>query len=85
MLGFVFPHFVNGHDIRVLQLSDGRGLGAEALHVRRAGELPSQDHLYRDGAVQTYLPRPVNHAHATAGDFLQQFVVAEVADFLWRR
>ena len=72
MLVFVFPHFVNGHDIWMLQLSHSLGLGAKALHVRRAGELPSQDHFYRDGAVQAYLPRPVNHSHSAAGDFLQQ-------------
>ena len=42
--------------------------------------MPLQDHLQGDDAVQADLPGLVDHAHAAAGDDLQQLVVAEVAD-----
>src|SRR2546430_10951179 len=44
----VLADFVNGHDIWMLQLSDGLGLGAKALHVRRAGHLPAENRFDRD-------------------------------------
>ena len=53
---------------------------AEAGHVARRGQLALQDHLEGDDAVEADLPGLVDDAHAAAGDLLQQFVVAEVAD-----
>ena len=36
-----------------------------------------QEHLHRDDAAKAHLPRLVDDAHAAAGDFFEQFVVAE--------
>ena len=46
----------------------------------RRGQLPRENHLEGDGAVQCHLAGLVDHAHAAAADLLQQLVVAEVAD-----
>ena len=45
-----------------------------------AGEFPGQDHLQGHDAVQAHLPGPVDHAHAAAGDLVEQLVVAEILD-----
>src|SRR5882724_7183580 len=80
VLAIVLADFVNGHYVRMLKLGRRLGLGAEPLHVRSAGQLPGQNHLHRDGAVETDLSRAIDHAHAAAGDFFQEFVIAEIAD-----
>jgi len=56
---------------------DHLGLVAKAPDKIRAGERAVQDHFHRDDAVQTELPGAINHPHAAARDFLQQFIVAE--------
>lgn len=59
---------------------------AKALPRLGSRQLAGQDHLERDGPVETYLPRLVNDTHAATGDFLQQLVVAEIADHVfWTR
>src|SRR5205807_6600624 len=83
-LALVLADFVNGHDIWMLQLSDGLGLGAKALHVRRAGHLPAENRFDRHDPVQPDLAGLVNDSHTAAGDFLQQFVISETADFPWQ-
>ena len=55
------------------------GLGVKSLDLRRRGQLPGQNHLHRDRAVQRRLPRLEDDPHSTAGNFLKQFVIAEVA------
>ena len=50
---------------------------AKSQHLLFAGELARQDHLERHDPVQADLARLVDHAHAAAGDFLQQFVIAK--------
>jgi hypothetical protein len=44
------------------------------------GQLPGHNHLERDGPIQAHLSSAINHAHPTAGDFFEQFVIAEIAD-----
>jgi hypothetical protein len=61
------------------------GLGAKALHVRRGSELSGEDHLQGHRPVQANLPGAIDHAHAAAGDLLQQFVIAEVMQDRARR
>ena len=50
---------------------------AKAPHKIRAGKRAVQKHFQRDDAVQAQLPRPINHAHAAARNFLQQFVIPQ--------
>ena len=79
LLAFVFANFVNRHDVGMLQSGRRLGFGAEALHVCGAGQLAGKDHFDGNGAVEADLPGFINHAHAAAGDLLQQFVIAEIA------
>src|SRR5205085_9120812 len=57
---------------------------SETLHVCPAGEVPCQDHFYRDRAIQTDLPGLVHNAHYPASDFVQQVIVTETALHSWR-
>ena len=69
-----------GTMLRMIEVGGGLGFGAEALHVGRRSQLARQDHLQGDDAIQADLPGLVDHAHAAAGDLLQQLVIAEVAN-----
>src|SRR5262245_24967636 len=80
VMTFAFTHLMDGDDVRVLQVGGRFGFLAEALDVGDAGELTGQDHLYRDRSMKADLPRLVDHAHSTAGDFLEEFVVAEMPE-----
>src|SRR6266568_3781310 len=60
VLAFVHSDFVNGHDVRMLQSSRGGRFAAEPLGNLFAGELPGQDHLYRDDAIEALLSCFVN-------------------------
>jgi hypothetical protein len=77
VLAGLLAHFMDGDDMRVPQLGRGLGLGAEAIELFLGRQMLSQHHLEGHGPVQALLPGLVDHPHATAGDFLQQFVVAE--------
>jgi hypothetical protein len=76
-LALVLADFVDGDDVWVLQSRRRFGFGAEARHVVLAGQLPRQDHLERDDAVEPHLPGLVDHTHAAAGDLVQPLVFAE--------
>ena len=80
VLAFVFADLVDGHDIRMVEVGSSLGLSIKTPHVRGRSQLTSQDHLESDDAVQAYLPGLVDHAHAAAGDFFQQFIIAEIAN-----
>src|SRR5271154_4542515 len=47
--------------------------------------ITAKHHFDADDTVERDLPRLVNHAHAAASDFLQQLIVAEIADLFARR
>jgi hypothetical protein len=57
---------------------------AKALQMRFCGPIAQADHFERHGAIETLLPSTKYDALAALADFLQQFVVAEVAERLWR-
>ena len=80
LMPVVFADLVDRHDMRMIQVRGGLGLGAKPLHVAAGGEVAGEDHLERHRAVERHLPRLVDDPHAAPGDLLQQFVVAEVAD-----
>jgi hypothetical protein len=79
VLPLLLADLVDGDDVGVLEAGGGPGFLLEAAHVGFVGELPAQDHLQGDDAVEADLPRLEHHPHAAAGDLLQQLVVAEVA------
>ena len=77
MLVSVQPHLMNGGNVRMLQTTRGRSLGAEPADLIGGGQGPKKNHFYRHQSVQTNLPRLVNHAHTAASDFLQKLVIAK--------
>ena len=53
------------------------GLATKPGQVGGTRQVAPQEHLDRDGATEAQLDSAVDDAHATATDFLHQFVVAE--------
>src|SRR6187402_1873840 len=83
MLAFVNANFMNGDDVGMSQLGGGLGFGSESADrfVRR--QRAKRDHLDGNDSVQTGLAGPINDAHATAANLLQQLVVTEPRR-IWR-
>ena len=77
---FVFADFMDRHDVRMFEAGDRLGFGAEAFHLRFARQPGLEHHLQRDDAVEAGLARAINHPHAAACDFIQQFVIVEEAE-----
>ncbi len=75
----VRANFVDGDDVCVLQTGGRRRFRAEPLGQVLARLVAEQEHLHCDNAAKALLPRLVNDPHAAAGDFFEQFVVAEVS------
>ncbi len=46
-MAFVFPDFIDGHDVRVLRAGDGLGFRAKPSHVRFPRQTGGQDHFQR--------------------------------------
>ena len=78
MLAFAFTHFMDGDNVAVFERSGGGGFRPETLHILPGSQSAVQQQLDGYFAAQVFLPRPVNHPHSAAGDFFDQFVVAEV-------
>src|SRR5438128_497551 len=49
----------------------------KTFEVRFRGPLAKPDDLQCNGAIETFLARPKDHALTAASDFLQQFVIAK--------
>ena len=78
MMPRVLTHFVDADDVAVIQTGRRLGLGAEPVDLVFARQLPAEDHLDRDHAVQAHLAGFVHHAHAATRDFLQQLIIPEM-------
>jgi hypothetical protein len=81
MLPVMLTDLIDGYYVRVVKIGRRLGFAPKAPHVGRGRQLAGEDHLEGDHALELDLPGLVNHAHATAGNLLQQLVVAERADF----
>lgn len=77
MLPLVFTGLINRYDTWMAQIRSRLRLAAKAQNLLLAGELARQDELERNHAVEAPLPRLIDHAHTSARNLLQQFVVAE--------
>ncbi len=75
MLSVDLADFIDGHDVGMFQPCGRFSFDIKALNVFLASQIPTQNHLNRDGAVQTDLPSTIDDAHATAGDLSFNFVV----------
>ena len=62
----------------MVQAGGGFCFETKALHVCFCRPVSETNHFERHNPVQTFLPRPINHALATASDFFKQFVIAEI-------
>ncbi len=73
----VRAHVEDGQDVRVTQSGDGTGLALEPLEpLRVAGHLLGQ-HLDRDLAPETRVPRPVDLAHPPGPELVEDLVRPE--------
>ena len=54
----------------------------KAFQMRFGGPMAQADHFERDDAIETLLVRAIHHTLTATADFLQQFVVAKVAQRL---
>src|SRR5882672_7425957 len=71
-------HFMNGNDKWMVEAGGGFCFSAKALQMRFSGPGAQADYFECNGAIETFLMRPVNYTLTTPANFLQQFVVAEV-------
>ena len=72
-----FADFVDGDDVRMIELRRKFSLGEKSFARGLAGKLTGENHLHRDLAPQARLPRAIDHAHRAAAKFLAQFVATE--------
>ena len=70
---------VDGNNAGMFQAGSSFGFPAKALQMRFGRPRAETDYLKCDGAIETFLPSPINHALAAPPNFLQQLVVAELA------
>ena len=80
MPALVFADLVNGDDIRMVQVGRRFGFGAETGDLILVREITGAHELEGNEAVETDLAGAIDDAHAAPADFLQQFVVADVAN-----
>ena len=79
------PEVVNGDDVRMVQRGQRLGLAGEPLGELRVPHALRREQFQRDEAVQGFLPRLVNHAHAAAPETFQNFKLRKVRGDLFGR
>ena len=84
-LAFRLAHFVDTDDVRMLETRRCLRLRTEPFDRRPAGELTGQDHLERHLTVEIGLVSAIDHAHSTARDLSQEFVIAKGTGKQFRR
>src|SRR5439155_25668858 len=78
-LAFALADVIDGDDVRVVEVGGGLGLQAEAGQVLGERQLAGPDHLEGDDAAEGLVTGLVDDAHATLGDLVEQFVLADDA------
>ena len=71
--------FVDGNDARMIETS-GFGFPAKTFQMRFGGPRAQANYFERDGAIETLLMSAINNTLTAPADFLQQLVVAKVAE-----
>ena len=79
MLLILLSHLENWDDTWVIETGCRLRFDEETLDILLAGKLSGTNHLDGDDAVQPDLSCLVDDPHATAGDLLDEFVLAEVS------
>src|SRR5579862_5975663 len=80
VLAPMLTDLVNGHDVRMVQVSRRLGFGAEALDFGRRGQSPSADHLESHQTFEANLASFIDDPHPAPGNFFDQLVVAEITE-----
>jgi len=70
----IFAHFINLHDVGVLQAGHGFRLGAEAQVRLGVGLKTHKDHFERHQALERTVPGLVDNAHAPTSQFRDNLV-----------
>jgi hypothetical protein len=70
------PHFVNGNDMRMIQLCRGFRFVAQTFHFDGRGQNSGADHLQRHQAAQRLLTGKVDNSHTATAQQLHELVVA---------
>ena len=81
MGAFVFAEFVDGNDVRVLELGRGGGFGVETMDEIPARGGSAGEELEGDDAVDAELAGFEDDAAAAAAEFFEEFVIGEKAAF----
>jgi hypothetical protein len=64
----------------MLEACGGFCFAAKALQVCFGGPGAETDHFKRHVPIETLLMRTIDHSLAASADFLQQFIIAKVAE-----
>ena len=72
-----FTDLVNRKNVWMIETRDCFGFAPKAHQRLVRTHLMSEDAFHRDDPAGVLLPRPINHSHAAAADFLQNFVMTE--------
>src|SRR6267378_1554799 len=72
-----FTHFVNRKDVRVIQTGHRLCFSSETFQRFMRISAITKDPLYRDDAPGMSLPCAINHAHSTAADLFENFVISQ--------
>jgi len=81
-----FADFVDGDDPRMIELGRGFRFPPQAFQMRVSRPLTNTNDLYRDCAVETFLPGTEYYALAAATDFFQQLIIPKFfGHFRWGR
>ena len=67
----LLAHIIDGHDVRMLQLSNRQRFGAKSLPKFGTSELASREYLQSDFTIQAELTCEIDDAHSAAADFFQ--------------
>src|SRR5262249_32060305 len=78
-LAIAFPHVIDLNDIRMIKPGSRLGFGPKAVQIGLGGQLTAKDHFERDQAIETFLSRLVDHAHASPAEFLKKLIIAKSA------
>ena len=75
-----FADFVDGNDTGMIQTGGRFRFASESFEVRLSGPVSKADYFEGHCAVETLLPRAVNHALPPAADLLEQFIITKVGE-----
>jgi hypothetical protein len=66
----------------MLETGCGFRFSAKSLQMRFGGPRAQADHFERHGAIEAFLMGAINHALTAATDLFQQFVIAQLSQYL---